>query len=235
MMLSHRLVDEKSTGFKGGIYHKVQIELAYNSNHIEGSQLSHDQTRYFFETNTIGFEEGTSIKVDDIIEVSNHFTAFDYLIDSFQNELTEEWIKEIHTILKRGTSDARILWNYKSIPNEVGGEQTSLPENVTTDMASLIKKYHSLPLISFEDILDFHVQFERIHPFQDGNGRVGRLIMFKECLKHNHVPFIISDDMKYFYYRGLSKWADQKGFLLDTCLSAQDRFKNYLDYFRIEY
>ncbi len=153
--------------------------------------------------------------------------------------MTEEWIKDVHTILKCGTSDARKSWfqvgNYKSLPNEVGGEQTSLPENVTTDMARLIKKYHSLPLISFEDILDFHVQFERIHPFQDGNGRVGRLIMFKECLKHNHVPFIISDDMKYFYYRGLSKWGDQNDFLLDTCLSAQDRFKNYLEYFRIEY
>ncbi|HEM3561847.1 TPA: Fic family protein [Streptococcus suis] len=238
MMLSQRFIEEKSIGFKGGIYHKVQIELAYNSNHIEGSQLSQEQTRYIFETNTIGFEEGASIRVDDIIEVSNHFTAFDYLIDSFQDELTEKWIKDIHTILKRGTSDARKSWfrvgDYKAIPNEVGGEQTSLPENVTTDMASLIKKYHSLPLISFEDILDFHVQFERIHPFQDGNGRVGRLIMFKECLKHNHVPFIISDDMKYFYYRGLSKWGDQNGFLLDTCLSAQDRFKNYLEYFRIE-
>lgn len=213
--------------------------MAYNSNHIEGSQLSHEQTRYIFETNTIGFEEGSSIRVDDIIEVSNHFTALYYLIDSFQNELTEEWIKDVHTILKRGTSDARKscfqVGNYKSLPNEVGGEQTSLPENVTTDMARLIKNYHSLPLISFEDILDFHVQFERIHPFQDGNGRVGRLIMFKECLKHNHVSFIISDDMKYFYYRGLSKWGDQNGFLLDTCLSAQDRFKKYLDYFRIEY
>lgn len=175
-MLSQRLIEEKSTGFKGGIYHKVQIELAYNSNHIEGSQLSHDQTRYIFETNTIGIEEGSSINVDDIIEVSNHFTALDFLIDSFQNELTEEWIKEIHTILKRGTSDVRKSWfqvgNYKSIPNEVGGEQTTLPENVATDMASLIKKYHNLPMISIEDILDFHVQFERIHPFQNGNGRV---------------------------------------------------------------
>ncbi|HFI0249440.1 TPA: Fic family protein [Streptococcus suis] len=140
------------------------------------------------------------------------------LLIAFQNELTEEWIKEIYTILKRGTSEARKSWvqvgNYKSIPNEVGGEQTSLPENVATDMARLIKQYHNFPMISIEDILDFHVQFERIHPFQDGNGRVGHLIMFKECLKHNHVSFIISDDMKYFYYRCLSKWRDQKKWFL---------------------
>ena len=209
-MLSQRLIEEKSLDFKGSIYYKVQIELAYNSKHIEGSQLSHEQTRYIFETDTIGFEEGSSIRVDDIIEVSNHFTALDYLIDSFQDELTEKWMKDIHSILKRGTSDVRKSWfrvgDYKAIPNEVGGEQTSLPENVATDMASLIKQYHNLPMISIEDILDFHVQFERIHPFQDGNGRVGHLIMFKEYLKHNHVSFIISDDMKYFYYRSLSKW-----------------------------
>lgn len=162
-MLSQRLIDEKSTGFKGGIYHKVQIELAYNSNHIEGSQLSHDQTRYIFETNTIGFEEGSSIRVDDIIEFSNHFTALDFLIDSFQNELTEEWIKDIHSILRRQTSDVRKSWfrvgDYKAIPNEVGGEQTSLPENVATDMARLIKQYQNLPMISIEDILGFHIQF----------------------------------------------------------------------------
>ncbi|HFI0617900.1 TPA: Fic family protein [Streptococcus suis] len=192
-MLSQRLIEEKSLDFKGGIYHKVQIELAYNSSHFEGSQLSHEQTRYIFETNTIGFEEGTSIKVDDIIEVSNHFISFDYLIDSFQDELTEKWIKDIHSILKRGTSDARKSWfrvgDYKAIPNEVGGEQTSLPENVATDMARLIKQYHNLPMISIEDILDFHVQFERIHPFQDGNGRFGHLIMFKECLKHTPCSF----------------------------------------------
>lgn len=238
-MLIQRLLEEKATGIKGGLYHKVQIELAFNSNHIEGSQLSHDQTRYIFETNTIGFEDSNSIKVDDIIETSNHFTAVDTLLDTFQDDLTENWIKNIHSILKRGTSDSKKSWfevgEYKKIPNEVGGRETTLPENVSKEMQKLLKSYLSLQNTSFEDILDFHVRFERIHPFQDGNGRVGRLILFKECLKHQHVPFIIGDDMKYFYYRGLAEWGEQNGFLLETCLAAQDRFKQYLDYFRIDY
>lgn len=238
-MLGQLLLEEKEMGIKGGLYHKVQIELAYNSNHIEGSQLSHDQTRYIFETNTIGFEDSSSIKVDDIIETSNHFTAVDFLLDSFQVELTTDWIKHIHAILKRGTSDSRKSWfrvgNYKILPNEVGGRETTLPENVDAEMEKLIENYVKLSQVRFEDVLNFHVQFERIHPFQDGNGRVGRLIMFKECLKHQHVPFIIDDDMKYFYYRGLSEWGEQNGFLLDTCLAAQDKFKAYLEYFRIEY
>lgn len=237
-MLGHRLVREKENRIKGGIYHKVQIELAFNSNHIEGSQLTHDQTRYIYETNTIGFEDNPTIKVDDIIETTNHFTAFDFLLDSFQDDLNETWIKEIHAILKRGTSDSRKSWfqvgDYKSYPNEVGGRETTLPEKVESDMQELLNSYHRLPETSFEDILDFHVRFERIHPFQDGNGRVGRLIMFKECLKHGHVPFIIGGDMKYFYYRGLAEWGEQNGFLLDTCLAAQDRFKQYLEYFRVE-
>ncbi|HFU4109802.1 TPA: Fic family protein [Streptococcus suis] len=237
-MLGHRLVREKENRNKGGLYHKVQIELAFNSNHIEGSQLTHDQTRYIYETNTIGFEENSTIKVDDIIETTNHFTAFDFLLDSFQDDLNETWIKDIHAILKRGTSDSRKLWfqvgDYKLYPNEVGGRETTLPEKVESDMQELLNSYHRLPETSFEDILDFHVRFERIHPFQDGNGRVGRLIMFKECLKHGHVPFIIGGDMKYFYYRGLAEWGEQNGFLLDTCLAAQDRFKQYLEYFRIE-
>lgn len=237
-MLGHRLVREKENRIKGGLYHKVQIELAFNSNHIEGSQLTHDQTRYIYETNTIGFEDNPTIKVDDIIETTNHFTAVDFLLDSFQDDLNETWIKEIHAILKRGTSDSRKSWfqigDYKSYPNEVGGRETSLPEHVESDMQELLRNYHALSPTSFEDILDFHVRFERIHPFQDGNGRVGRLIMFKECLKHGHVPFIIGDDMKYFYYRGLAEWGEQNGFLLDTCLAAQVRFKQYLEYFRIE-
>ncbi|HEM6191047.1 TPA: Fic family protein [Streptococcus suis] len=236
-MLGHRLVREKENRIKGGLYHKVQIELAFNSNHIEGSQLTHDQTRYIYETNTIDFEENSTIKVDDIIETTNHFTAFDFLLDSFQDDLNETWIKEIHAILKSGTFDYRKLWfqigDYKLYPNEVGGRETTLPEYVKSDMQELLRNYHALSPASFEDILDFHVRFERIHPFQDGNGRVGRLIMFKECLKHGHVPFIIGDDMKYFYYRGLSEWGGQNGFLLDTCLEAQDRFKQYLEYFRI--
>ncbi|MGU7914888.1 Fic family protein [Streptococcus suis] len=237
-MLGHRLVREKENRIKGGLYHKIQIELAFNSNHIEGSQLTHDQTRYIYETNMIGFEDNSTIKVDDIIETTNHFTAFDFLLDSFQDDLNETWIKDIHAILKRGTSDSRKLWfqvgDYKSYPNEVGGRETTLPEKVEPDMQELLNSYHRLPEISFEDILDFHVRFERIHPFQDGNGRVGRLIMFKECLKHGHIPFIIGDDMKYFYYRGLAEWGEQNGFLLDTCLAAQDRFKQYLEYFRVE-
>ncbi|HEL2720273.1 TPA: Fic family protein [Streptococcus suis] len=237
-MLGHRLVREKENRIKGGLYHKIQIELAFNSNHIEGSQLTYDQTRYIYETNTIGFEENSTIKVDDIIETTNHFTAFDFLLDSFQDDLNETWIKEIHAILKRGASDSRKSWfqvgDYKSYPNEVGGRETTLPEKVESDMQELLNSYHRLPETSFEDILDFHVRFERIHPFQDGNGRVGRLIMFKECLKQGHVPFIIGDDMKYFYYRGLAEWGEQNGFLLDTCLAAQDRFKQYLEYFRVE-
>ncbi|MGQ7424601.1 Fic family protein [Streptococcus suis] len=231
------MLKEKDGGLKGGLYHKIQIELAFNSNHIEGSQLTHDQTRYIYETNTIGFEENSTIKVDDIIETTNHFTAFDFLLDSFQDDLNETWIKEIHAILKSGTSDSRKSWfqigDYKLYPNEVGGRETTLPEYVESDMQELLRNYHALSPTSFEDILDFHVRFERIHPFQDGNGRVGRLIMFKECLKHGHVPFIIGDDMKYFYYRGLAEWGEQNGFLLDTCLAAQDRFKQYLEYFRI--
>ncbi|QTA57492.1 Fic family protein [Streptococcus suis] len=238
-MLGHRLVREKENRIKGGLYHKIQIELAFNSNHIEGSQLTHDQTRYIYETNTIGFEENSTIKVDDIIETTNHFTAFDFLLDSFQDDLNETWLKEIHAILKRGTSVSRKSWfqvgDYKLYPNEVGGRETTLPEYVESDMQELLRNYHALSPTSFEDILDFHVRFERIHPFQDGNGRVGRLILFKECLKHGHVPFIIGGDMKYFYYRGLAEWGEQNGFLLDTCLAAQDRFKQYLEYFRIEY
>lgn len=237
-MLGHRLVREKENRIKGGLYHKVQIELAFNSNHIEGSQLTHDQTRYIYETNTIGFEDNPTIKVDDIIETTNHFTAFDFLLDSIQDDLNETWIKEIHAILKRGTSDSRKSWfqvgDYKLYPNEVGGRETTLPEYVESDIQELLRNYHALSPTSFEDILDFHVRFERIHPFQDGNGRVGRLILFKECLKHGHVPFIIGDDMKYFYYRGLAEWGEQNGFLLDTCLAAQVRFKQYLEYFRIE-
>nr|AOP03483.1 Fic family protein [Streptococcus suis] len=237
-MLGHRLVREKENRIKGGLYHKIQIELAFNSNHIEGSQLTHDQTRYIYETNTIGFEENSTIKVDDIIETTNHFTAFDFLLDSFQDDLNETWIKDIHAILKRGTSVSRKSWfqvgDYKLYPNEVGGRETTLPEYVESDMQELLRNYHALSPTSFEDILDFHVRFERIHPFQDGNGRVGRLILFKECLKHGHVPFIIGGDMKYFYYRGLAEWGEQNGFLLDTCLAAQDRFKQYLEYFRVE-
>ena len=222
----------------GGIYHKVQIDLTYNSNHMEGSRLTHDQTRYIFETNTIGVTDA-AVNVDDVIETANHFRCIDLVIDQAGAALTEKLIKELHFTLKTGTSDSRKDWfavgEYKRLPNEVGGNDTTLPENVAGEMRRLLADYNALPVKTFEDIVAFHVAFERIHPFQDGNGRVGRLILFKECLKHGIVPFIIEDDLKYFYYRGLAQWDQEKGYLMDTCLTAQDRFKVYLDYFRIPY
>ena len=230
------LQEEKSSGYSGGIYHKTQIELTYNSNHIEGSSLTHEQTRYIFETNTIGTETG-SINVDDVIETANHFRLVSLIIDNAKSVLTEEFIKQLHLILKTGTNASRKEWftvgDYKKLPNEVGGRNTVIPEEVSDKMKELLNKYNAKEKINFEDILDFHVKFEKIHPFQDGNGRVGRLIMFKECLKHNIVPFIIEDDLKMFYYRGLTEWKTEKGYLRDTCLTAQDRYKAYLDYFRI--
>jgi len=232
------LREQKSGKMTGGIYHKIQIELTYNSNHMEGSRLTHDQTRYIFETNTIGFEN-EAVNVDDVIETANHFRCIDMIIDSATGTLTEKLIKELHFVLKTGTSDSRKDWfavgEYKKLPNEVGGSDTTLPENVADEMKNLLISYNAMPSKTFEDIVAFHVAFERIHPFQDGNGRVGRLILFKECLKHNIVPFIIEDNLKMFYYRGLKEWNREKGFLIDTCLAAQDRFKAYLDYFRIEY
>ena len=232
------LQEEKSSGYSGGIYHKTQIELTYNSNHIEGSSLTHEQTRYIFETNTLGTETG-SINVDDVIETANHFRLVSLIIENAKSVLTEEFIKQLHLILKNGTNASRKEWfavgDYKKLPNEVGGRNTVIPEEVSDKMKELLNKYNAKEKINFEDILDFHVKFEKIHPFQDGNGRVGRLIMFKECLKYNIVPFIIEDDLKMFYYRGLSEWETEKGYLRDTCLTAQDRYKAYLDYFRIGY
>ena len=232
------LKEEKANKQSGGIYHKTQIDLTYNSNHIEGSRLTHDQTRYIFETNTIGVEHEV-LNVDDIIETANHFRCIDMIIDNAQLTLSEKFIKELHLILKSGTSDSRKDWfavgNYKKLPNEVGGRETALPEEVADQMKRLLKLYNSKEEKTLDDILDFHVKFERIHPFQDGNGRVGRLIMFKECLKYNIVPFIIEDHWKLYYYRGLSEWNHEKGYLTDTCLTAQDKYKAYLDYFRIAY
>lgn len=232
------LQEEKASKYSGGIYHKTQIDLTYNSNHIEGSRLTHDQTRYIFETNTIGVEK-EALNVDDVIETVNHFRCIDMIIDHARATLTEKFIKELHLILKTGTSDSRKDWfavgAYKKLPNEVGGIDTALPEEVSDKIKALLVEYNSKEEKSFEDILDFHVKFERIHPFQDGNGRVGRLIMFKECLKYNIVPFIIEDNLKMFYYRGLKERNDENGYLTDTCLTAQDRFKAYLDYFRIGY
>lgn len=232
------LREEKSSGYSGGIYHKTQIELTYNSNHIEGSSLTHEQTRYIFETNTIGTETG-NLNVDDVIETANHFRLVSLIIDNTKSALTEEFIKELHLMLKNGTSDSRknlfAVGDYKKLPNEVGGMNTALPEAVSDRMKELLNDYNTKEKIGFDDVLDFHVKFEKIHPFQDGNGRVGRLIMFKECLKYNIVPFIIEDDLKMFYYRGLAEWEAEKGYLRDTCLTAQDRYKAYLDYFRIGY
>ncbi len=233
-----QLCAEKDSRIKGGIYHKVQVELTYNSNHIEGSRLSLDQTRLIFETATIGAEEGT-VRVDDVIEASNHFRAIDFIIDNVRKPLSQGMLKELHRILKAGTADASREWfnvgDYKALPNEVAGRRTCPPELVGEKVADLLKAYNPRARHSFDEIIEFHVKLERIHPFQDGNGRVGRLIMFKECLANGIVPFIIEDDRKAFYYRGLSEWDDERGFLLDTCLASQDRFKAILDYFRIPY
>ena len=232
------LREQKEVGLKGGIYHVTQIELTYNSNHIEGSRLTHEQTRYIFETNTIGITD-ESVNVDDIIETTNHFRCIDYIIDHAEDKLSETFIKELHRILKSGTSDSRKKWfrvgAYKLLPNEVGGIETSSPENVHADVKALLKEYHAHKQQTFDDLLDFHCRFEQIHPFQDGNGRVGRLILFKECMTNGITPFILTDDLKMFYYRGLQKWATIKEYLRDTCLTAQDNYKAKLDYFKIKY
>lgn len=229
---------EKESKLKGGIYHKVQIELTYNSNHIEGSCLTHDQTRYIYETNTIGLTNEV-INVDDIVETANHFRCIDLIIDKANLNITENLIKQLHLILKNGTTDSRKNWfvvgDYKKLPNEVGGRVTTSPEKVEDEVKSLIEWYNNIKNKTLKDIIEFHYRFECIHPFQDGNGRVGRLLMFKECLKYNIVPFIIDDKLKTFYYRGLKEWKQEKGYLVDTCLAAQDQFKVYLDYFRIEH
>ena len=229
---------EKAAKLHGSIYHKIQIDLTYNSNHIEGSRLTHDQTRYIFETNTIGVSDGT-VKVDDVVETANHFKCIDMVIDSANHALSETFIKQLHAVLKSGTSDSRLDWfavgDYKKLPNEVGGMDTTAPENVSAEMKKLLAEYNAIGSKTFDDLLDFHYRFERIHPFQDGNGRVGRLILFKECLRNNIVPFIIEDDLKMFYYRGLKEWQNERGYLRDTCLTAQDKFKKYLDYFRVPY
>ena len=236
--LLYRLTEEKNAKLKGSIYHQTQIKLAYNSNHIEGSRLTEDQTRYIYETNTIGFDK-EPVNIDDIMETINHFQCFDYMIECANNTLDEEFIKNVHKILKTNTSDSRISWfnvgEYKSRRNMVGDMKTVPPEKVKDEMNKLLEEYWKKQNITLENILDFHVRFERIHPFQDGNGRVGRIIMFKECLKHNIVPFIIEDNLKMFYYRGLKEWDNEKGYLMDTCLTAQDRYKAYLDYFEIKY
>lgn len=229
---------EARGGVAGGIYHRVQIDLTYNSNHIEGSRLTQDQTRYIFETNTIGMSDGT-VRADDVVETANHFKCVDMIIENAARPLSEAFVKELHRTLKNGTSDARKEWfavgGYKRLPNTVGDLPTSPPEDVPVRMRALIDAYNVREDITFDDLLDLHYRFERIHPFQDGNGRVGRLLLFRECLRRGIVPFIISDELKFYYYRGLKEWERDRAYLRDTCLSAQDEFKRVLDYFRIPY
>ena len=236
--LLKRLRDEKEGNIHGGIYHRIQIDLTYNSNHSEGSRLTHEQTRFIFETNTIGITD-ESINVDDVVETANHFRCIDLIIDRAEEKLSEPFIKEIHRILKTGTSDSRMSWfrvgDYKKLPNEVGGMTTCPPEEVHAQMKALLSAYNQKTSQTLEDIIDFHQKFESIHPFQDGNGRVGRLILFKECLANGIVPFIITEDLKLFYYRGLREWGHVNSYLTDTCLTAQDNCKALLDYFKIKY
>lgn len=233
-----RLKMEKEAGIQGGIYHKVQIELTYNSNHMEGSRLTHDQTRYIFETNTIGIQDEV-VNVDDIVETANHFRCIDQIIELANYPLSEAFIKQLHYILKSGTSDSRKTWfavgEYKRFENDVGGSATAKPADVPGEMRNLLSRYNLSKQKTLKEIIQFHYEFEKIHPFQDGNGRVGRLIMFKECLRNGITPFIIEDDIKEFYYRGLKEWKNEQGYLMDTCLTAQDRFKVYMDYFGLEY
>ena len=233
-----RLREEKDARLKGGIYHRTQIDLTYNSNHIEGSRLTKEQTRYIFETNTLGITtENTS--VDDIMETVNHFRCIDYVIDHAMDKITEAHIKQLHAILKTNTSDSQKSWfavgDYKRLANEVGGEETVAPEDVHKRMKTLIGEYNAIKKVEFDDILDFHVQFERIHPFQDGNGRVGRLMLLWQCLQSAHVPFVITEDLRLYYYRGIQNWGKINGYLRDTCLTAQDNYKISLDYFKIKY
>ena len=233
-----RLRAEKESGLKGGIYHRTQIDLTYNSNHIEGSRLTKEQTRYIFETNTLGITTENT-RIDDIMETVNHFRCVDYIIDHATDKITEAHIKELHRMLKSNTSDSQKSWfavgDYKRLANEVGGEQTALPEDVHKCMKALLADYHRHSVIELEHILDFHVQFERIHPFQDGNGRVGRLLLFWQCLQATVVPFIITEDLRLYYYRGIQNWGQTNGYLTDTCLTAQDEYKAALDYFKIKY
>lgn len=231
------LREQKNMKLKGNLYHNTQITFAYNTNHIEGSKLTEDQTRYIYETNTLLAEKDSITDLDDVLETSNHFKLVDYMLDIADKKLTEKMIKEFHKILKEGTSDSRKEWfvvgNYKKLANEVGGLKTTDPKNIESDMKKLLEWYENLKQVTINEIIEFHAKFEKIHPFQDGNGRVGRIIAFKECLKNNIVPFIILDKEKLFYYRGLNQYQTnkEKGYLIDTCLNAQDQYKNIIKYF----
>lgn len=235
--LLYRLREEKKIKLKGGIYHQTQVKLAYNSNHMEGSRLTEEQTRYIYETNTIGLDKEPA-NIDDIIETVNHFQCFDYILDCAEEILTENIIKKIHYLLKSNTSDSRLEWfnigDYKQRANMVGDSKTTPPGKVKKEIQRLLFEYQQKDSILFEDIIEFHYNFEKIHPFQDGNGRVGRLIIFKECLKHNITPFIIDEKHKLYYYRGLKEFQNERGYLIDTCLSAQDVYTEMLKYFEEE-
>lgn len=234
--LLNRLRQEKESGLKGGIYHRTQIDLTYNSNHIEGSRLTKEQTRYIFETNTLGVT-AENTRIDDILETVNHFRCIDYIIVHAIEKITEPHVKQLHSILKNNTSDSQKSWfavgDYKRLANEVGGEETVQPHDVHKRMKTLLAEYNANKHVTFDDILDFHVQFERIHPFQDGNGRVGRLLIFWQCLQSGIVPFIITEEQQMFYYRGLQNWGRINGYLHDTCLTAQDEYKRVMEYFKI--
>lgn len=236
--LAEVLSAERAAGIRGGIYHRLQVDMAYNSNHIEGSTLTHEQTRHIFETATIGLADNEVVRVDDVVEAANHFRAFDYVLDRASHRLTPHMIKDLHRLIKQGTSDAAHDWfrvgDWKAYPNEVGGRMTTPPEEVGERMQELLGHYERRRHQSFDDLLDFHVRFERIHPFQDGNGRVGRLLLFKECLRWGEVPFVIGEDLKLFYYRGIARWDQERGWLRDTCLTAQDVMREVIRQFAIE-
>ena len=235
------LREQKKMKLKGNLYHNTQIIFAYNTNHIEGSKLTEDQTRYIYETNTLLTEKESITNLDDIIEAANHFKLVDYMIDIADKELTEDMIKEFHKILKEGTSDSRKEWfavgDYKRLTNEVGGLKTTEPKKVERDMKKLLDWYKNIKKITINEIIEFHAKFEKIHPFQDGNGRIGRIIAFKECLRNNIVPFIILDKDKLFYYRGLNQYQTnkEKGYLVDTCLNAQDQYTKLIEYYLKNY
>ena len=234
--LLQRMRQEKEAHLKGGIYHRTQIDLTYNSNHIEGSRLTKEQTRFIFETNTLGITSEDT-RIDDIMETVNHFRCIDYIIDHATDKITEIHLKQLPKILKTNPSDSQKSWfavgDYKRLANEVGGEETARPEDVHKRLKSLLSKYYKIKTVTLEDILDFHVEFERIHPFQDGNGRIGRLLILWQCLQSGIVPFIITEDLRLFYYRGLQNWGHTNGYLTDTCLSAQDNYQALLNYFGI--
>ena len=232
------LREQKESKLKGGIYHRVQIDLTYNSNHIEGSRLTKEQTQYIFETNTIGITTEVT-RIDDIMETVNHFRCIDYVIDHATDKITETHIKHLHPLLKTNTSDSQKSWfavgDYKRLANAVGEEETTQPEEVHKKMKALLANFNAKKQMTIDDILEFHVQFERIHPFQDGNGRIGRLVMFWQCLQNAVVPFVITEDLRLFYYRGIQNWGKINGYLRDTCLTAQDNCIDLLNYFKIKY